>query len=47
MDLSDWLFERAGRQHAIALHRLAELIFLYLTDRLHQDSESVAKSISD
>ena len=30
MRLSDWLFAKIGRQHAIALHRLAELIFEYL-----------------
>jgi radical SAM superfamily enzyme YgiQ (UPF0313 family) len=30
-ELSEWLFARIGRQHAIALHRLAELVFEYLT----------------
>ena len=32
MRLSDWLFAKVGRQHAIALHRLAELIFEYLSE---------------
>jgi radical SAM superfamily enzyme YgiQ (UPF0313 family) len=31
MKWSDWLYARVGRQHAIALARLAELLFEYLT----------------
>ena len=31
---SDWLYARIGRQHAIALPRLAELLFEFLTQEL-------------
>ena len=34
MKWSDWLYGRIGRRHAIALARLAELLFEYLTDRI-------------
>jgi radical SAM superfamily enzyme YgiQ (UPF0313 family) len=33
MQWSDWLYTRIGRQHGIALGRLAELLFGYLTER--------------
>jgi radical SAM superfamily enzyme YgiQ (UPF0313 family) len=45
MELSDWLYERTGRQHAIALNRLAELVFEYLTGRRTLDPVEVAKSL--
>lgn len=45
MELSQWLFGRTGRQHGIALHRLAELMFVYLTERRKQDSIQVARSL--
>jgi hypothetical protein len=43
MELTDWLFERTGRQHAIALHRLAELVFLFLIECRKQNPEQVAQ----
>jgi hypothetical protein len=45
MELSDWLYDRVGRQHAIALNRLAELVFEYFTVQKAQDSIAVAKSM--
>ncbi len=43
--LSDWLFERTGRHHAIALNRLAELLFVYLKEHNMQDPTTTAKSL--
>jgi radical SAM superfamily enzyme YgiQ (UPF0313 family) len=43
MELTDFLFERMGRQHAIALHRLAELVFLFLTECRKQNPDQVAQ----
>lgn len=43
--LSDWLFAQTGRQHAIALPRLAELAFEYLTRVLGCDPTVVAASV--
>jgi radical SAM superfamily enzyme YgiQ (UPF0313 family) len=42
---SDWLFEKAGRTHQIALLRLAQLVFTYLTEVLQQDKTLVAQKI--
>jgi radical SAM superfamily enzyme YgiQ (UPF0313 family) len=42
---SDWLFEKAGRTHNIALLRLAQLVFTYLTEVLQQDRTLVAQKI--
>jgi radical SAM superfamily enzyme YgiQ (UPF0313 family) len=39
---SDWLFAQAGRQHAIALERLAGLVFEYLTQELKWEPRTVA-----
>jgi len=36
LKFSDWLGERVGRQHSIALVSLAEHLFLYLTTQLNQ-----------
>ncbi len=33
LDFSEWIYQRLGRRHAIALDHLAELLFLYLTSR--------------
>jgi radical SAM superfamily enzyme YgiQ (UPF0313 family) len=33
MRLADWLFAKVGRQHAIALNRLSELVFEYLCEQ--------------
>ena len=45
MELTEWLFERTGRQHGIALHRLAELVFLFLTEHRKQNLVEVARSL--
>jgi len=42
---SDWLQERVGRTDSIALHRLAELIFDYLTTQQGQEPQGVAQTI--
>ncbi len=43
---SDWLYARLGRQHAIALDRLAESLFEYLTERLQYDQSRVAELLN-
>ncbi len=45
LQLSDWLWEHAGRQHGIALSALAELLFEYLTQEVGQDRAEVARII--
>jgi radical SAM superfamily enzyme YgiQ (UPF0313 family) len=40
---SDWLFARIGRNHSIALDRLGESIFRYLTGELALDTAQVAR----
>lgn len=42
---SDWLFERVGRNHAIALGSLTEYLFEYLTGELGRDRERVAERL--
>ncbi len=42
---SDWIHVRAGRTHGIALNRLAELLFEYLTRELGQDRTEVAETM--
>jgi hypothetical protein len=42
---SDWLYSRLGRQHGIALDRLAESLFAYLTTILGHQSLNTAESI--
>jgi len=39
---SDWLFVQLGRQHGIALQKLVELLFTYLTAELHHSPAAVA-----
>lgn len=39
---SDWVFARVGRQHSIALARLAELLFDFLTGELSHPKTTVA-----
>lgn len=46
LDWTDWAFARVGRQHAIALPRLAELLFRYLTEHRSLDAQRVAQSIA-
>ncbi|MFT3783559.1 MAG: DUF4080 domain-containing protein [Nibricoccus sp.] len=45
LQLSDWLFEREGRHHAIALVTLMELVFSYLTEQLGFDKRTVAETL--
>ncbi|MBI3875857.1 MAG: DUF4080 domain-containing protein [Verrucomicrobia bacterium] len=42
---SDWIYARVGRQHGIALARLAELIFKFLTEELGQPVARVADAM--
>ncbi len=43
--LSDWLFTKSGRTHAISLVRLAELLFEFLTEVEKLPPQTVADSI--
>ena len=43
---SDWLFAEIGRTDTIALARLAEKLFEFLTVELHQEKNSVAENLS-
>lgn len=43
--LSDWLNEREGRHHAIALVTLMELLFAFLTTELGQNPSTVAATL--
>ncbi len=45
MGWSDWLYGRVGRTDGIALGRLMELLFEYLTAELKRDAQSVAQAI--
>ena len=45
LQFSDWLFARMGRNHAIALGTLAELLFDYLTTVLAHDPRRTANLI--
>jgi hypothetical protein len=42
---SDWLFAQTGTQHGIALHRLAELLFVYLTKVLAVPTEVAGRAL--
>jgi len=42
---SDWLFAQAGRTDSIALARLAELLFRFLTEQLELNQTSVAETL--
>jgi hypothetical protein len=44
---SDWLYHETGRRHGIALNRLAELLFQYLTSQLALQSDDVATALLD
>ena len=46
MALTDWLFARVGRQHGIALPRLAELLFQHLTTERKLDVRTVAEALA-
>lgn len=45
LNFTDWLFCRVGRNHAIALHTLAEMLFEYLTREREIESSEVAKTL--
>ncbi len=47
MKLSDWLFDRTGRRHAIALRQLVELVFEYLTTRQGKDPAAVGGALGE
>ena len=42
MSLSDWLFEVTGQTHAIALPKLLELMFQFLTQERRVDAQQTA-----
>jgi len=42
LQLSEWLYEREGKQHGILLTRLMELVFTYLTTESGQPPRDVA-----
>jgi radical SAM superfamily enzyme YgiQ (UPF0313 family) len=45
MALCDWLYERLGRQHSIALSQLGELLFEYLTGAKRVPPDTVATAL--
>jgi radical SAM superfamily enzyme YgiQ (UPF0313 family) len=45
MKWSDWVYARVGRRHAIALARLAEALFEYLTIELRLPPNAVAQTL--
>ncbi|HZZ43396.1 MAG TPA: DUF4080 domain-containing protein [Tepidisphaeraceae bacterium] len=45
LGLSDWIYSETGQTHAIALGRLAELVFRYLTEVCGMDAKEVAEGI--
>jgi radical SAM superfamily enzyme YgiQ (UPF0313 family) len=47
LHFSDWLYAQMGRNHAIALGLLAELLFRYLTEVLGLEARSTANTIYD
>jgi hypothetical protein len=46
MRFSEWLYAKVGRTDSIALPRLAELLFTYLTQQLALDTQTIAECIS-
>jgi radical SAM superfamily enzyme YgiQ (UPF0313 family) len=45
MKCVDWIYERAGRTHAIALSRLSELLFEYLCEAGPEDPSAIAQTL--
>jgi radical SAM superfamily enzyme YgiQ (UPF0313 family) len=41
MEWSDWLYQQTGQRHGIALNRLAELLFAFLTQRRALETDRV------
>ncbi len=46
LKFSDWLYVRLGRTDTIALARLAELFFEFLTSELNQDKKNLAETLA-
>jgi radical SAM superfamily enzyme YgiQ (UPF0313 family) len=44
---SDWVFDKSGATHGIALGRLAELLFEFLTERTGREAQQAADAIWD
>jgi hypothetical protein len=47
MRFSDWLYHRLQRHHSISVSSLAESLFIYLTEVLHQSHAQAAALISE
>jgi radical SAM superfamily enzyme YgiQ (UPF0313 family) len=47
LKLSDWLFDRTGRRHGIALQQLVGLMFEYLTTRQKKDAAAVGRALGE
>jgi hypothetical protein len=45
MRFTEWLFVHVGRTDGIALIRLAELLFQFLTEELELEREAVARTL--
>jgi hypothetical protein len=45
MRWSDWLYDNVGRRHSIALDRLAQQLFQYLTEECALDRAKVAETL--
>src|SRR6185369_12183408 len=45
MQFSDWLFVKVSRTDSIALARLAELMFLFLTEELGAEKQLTAETL--
>jgi radical SAM superfamily enzyme YgiQ (UPF0313 family) len=45
LSFSDWIFEKTGRTHAIALDRMAEMLFRYLCEKQGREPQGVAESL--
>ena len=45
LDFSDWLFAQIGQHHSVALLRLVELLFRYLTRELRLNAGRVAEAL--
>jgi radical SAM superfamily enzyme YgiQ (UPF0313 family) len=45
LHFSDWLFERAGTNHGIALRHLSQWVFEFLTAELGQDASDAAAAV--
>jgi hypothetical protein len=45
LHFSDWVFERGGKNYGIALSRLSELVFEFLTGELGREAEFAARAV--